>query len=309
MRPHARIADSPGQAPATQDKQKPIQPLSRPEESCVPGVTVDLIRKLKQIDIDYTESRLRGIQSLPGNPYGIRIERFGSATAFVSPGLPNAFSNRVVGLSAESADRIDEIVALYRDRRTRCRFDLFPGDLTLAVARQLAEHGLMQMGFRSILYGDPASDARSVCGSVEVQEVRTPHDFEIFQNVTFEGFAFPPENWPAERTNTGFWLGCPGWHLFLARIGGVPTSAGVLFTKDRVGYLASTATVAARRGQGGQSALIHRRLQHAAERECTVVASQTMFLSPSQHNLERLGLRLACTKAIWTEPVEGRPSL
>lgn len=274
------------------------------------GVTPDLVRKLKQIDINYTESRLRGVQQQPGNPFGIAIERFGSVTAFLSPGLPEPFHNRVVGLTADSADRIEEIVACYRARGIRCRFDLFPGDLTPAIAQQLAGQGLMHMGFRSILYGAPVPlpDWHCIHDDVEVQEVTTPEDFEAFQNVTFEGFGFPPPKWSVERTNTRFWLGCPGWHLFLARIGGVPSSAGVLFIKDDVGYLASTTTVPDQRGKGGQSAVIHRRLQYAAERHCAIVASQTMFLSVSQRNLERFGLRLACTKAVWTEPIGRAPA-
>jgi hypothetical protein len=73
----------------------------------------------------------------------------------------------------------------------------------------------------------------------------------------------------------------------------------VLRTGGGVGLLANSATVPAFRQRGCQTALIRRRLADAAEQGCELVAAQCAFGGASQRNLERAGLRIAYTKAVW----------
>jgi GNAT superfamily N-acetyltransferase len=55
------------------------------------------------------------------------------------------------------------------------------------------------------------------------------------------------------------------------------------------------------RGRGCQAALLRRRIDDAAAAGCELVASQLPFGSGAQRNVERAGLRVACTKAIWCD--------
>jgi hypothetical protein len=53
------------------------------------------------------------------------------------------------------------------------------------------------------------------------------------------------------------------------------------------------------RGRGCQSALLSRRIADAAAAGCDSVASLAEFGSGSHRNLERAGLRVAFTQAVW----------
>ena len=95
------------------------------------------------------------------------------------------------------------------------------------------------------------------------------------------------------------WLGQPGWRLYLARVDGVAGASAALTIGDGLGYLANAATVPAMRGRGCQTALLARRIADAAAEGCDTIASLAEFGSGSQRNLERAGLRVAYTQAVW----------
>ena len=92
----------------------------------------------------------------------------------------------------------------------------------------------------------------------------------------------------------------PGWRLYIATVDGTPAAFAALFVRDGVGSLAGAATVPALRGRGCQTALLHRRIADADDDGCDLIASQATPGSVSQRNMERAGLRIAYTKAIWS---------
>lgn len=86
-------------------------------------------------------------------------------------------------------------------------------------------------------------------------------------------------------------VGSGGRHHLIAERDGEPIGAAGLFTRRRVGLLATTAVVPAARGQGVQRALIAYRVRLAAERGCTLVAASANVGTPSAANLEKMGFR------------------
>ena len=73
----------------------------------------------------------------------------------------------------------------------------------------------------------------------------------------------------------------------------------MLTLDDDVGYLANASTLPAFRRRGVQGALIAARIADARAAGCEAVCSQAEFGSASQRNLERAGLSVAYTKAVW----------
>ncbi len=96
-------------------------------------------------------------------------------------------------------------------------------------------------------------------------------------------------------------LGRPDWRLYLAYVDERPAAMGMLHIADGVGSLAGGGTRPDLRNRGAQTALIHRRIADAAAAGCELVASQCSPGTTSQANLERAGMRVACTKVWWTE--------
>src|SRR6185436_1937291 len=92
-----------------------------------------------------------------------------------------------------------------------------------------------------------------------------------------------------------------GWRCYVAVLDGAAVSYGALFlAANGVGVCAAAATRPAWRGRGCQTALLRRRIADAARAGCDLVVVQASPGSGSQRNLQRLGLELAYTRAIWT---------
>jgi GNAT superfamily N-acetyltransferase len=89
------------------------------------------------------------------------------------------------------------------------------------------------------------------------------------------------------------------WTFFLASYENMPAGIGVLFIKDRIATLAAAATIPELRNIGIQSALLKHRIHQAKLQECDLIVGQAKFGSVSQNNMERVGLKIAYTKAIW----------
>ena len=65
--------------------------------------------------------------------------------------------------------------------------------------------------------------------------------------------------------------------------------------------LAAAATLPAYRGMGVQRALLNKRIEKAVEQGAKYITSEAVFGSSSHRNMERQGMKLAYTKAIWTK--------
>ena len=85
-----------------------------------------------------------------------------------------------------------------------------------------------------------------------------------------------------------------------SRIDGRPAAAAKLFLHDGVGYFADAATDPDFRGRGLQTALLRHRASVAARSGAELIYSQAAFGSTSHRNMERIGLRVLCTRSIWT---------
>jgi MOSC domain-containing protein YiiM/ribosomal protein S18 acetylase RimI-like enzyme len=94
-------------------------------------------------------------------------------------------------------------------------------------------------------------------------------------------------------------VGSGGRHHLIAEREGAPVAVAGLFTRRRVGLLATTAVLPAARGHGIQRALIAQRVRLAAERGCTLVVASANVGSPSAANLESMGFRQLQESALY----------
>jgi GNAT superfamily N-acetyltransferase len=247
-----------------------------------PLVTEELVRRLERAGGVFMLGWLRGFP-------GVSLERFGDASAPVCPARPELdFVNRVIDLFPEDADRVEAIVAHYRQHEVRPWFELAPAKGFERLAARLVEAGAAQTGFYSALCGLPsgASDDR-------IRELG-PGEAPAFAEVRMRAYGVEGDREPVAQWATG-----ERFHLYLAELDGKPVATAALVVSDGVGYLADAATLPEFRGRGLHGALIRHRLAAAAEFGCDVVGSVAEFDSTSQHNLERAGLRMAYTKAVW----------
>jgi hypothetical protein len=266
----------------------------------LPILTDDLSRQIEQVHVEFVAQRLGGIESQPGNPFGVRIVRMGRTVSFLAAKLPVGWMNTIHLLSERDLDGISEVVALYRQVGIKLRAEILPGDLTGRVAEVLTGLGMAQEGFHAAVYGIPVGGLMALPAGLEIHEVCLD-DFDAFLDIFLTGVGFPNNMHAGAKRNMQHWIEQTNWRLYLAKLNGCPVAAGVLSISHSIGYLAASATVPDHRNKGCHAALISRRLSDASLLGCELVVGQCVYGSASHRNMQRNGLYLAYTKAVWTE--------
>ena len=240
---------------------------------------------------------VEGLRDLPANPAGVTVERFGGAVALACSTLPDLdFVNTVHGLEPGVPKQVDEVTALYRGLGLRGWTEVAPAPGAEAVMERLSAAGWAQAGFWCSFHGTPK--ALPMPTGVDVAEASAA-DMPEFARIHLDGHEVPDDDRAAAEAAVQRWHGRPGWRMYLARVDGVAAASAALTVDAGLGYLANAATVPGMRRHGCQAALLARRIADAAAAGCDTVASLAEFGSASQRNLERAGLRVAFTQAVW----------
>ncbi|MGD0719716.1 MAG: GNAT family N-acetyltransferase [Roseiarcus sp.] len=261
--------------------------------------TPDLVGRAAQIASAYTQSRMRVLERLEGNPLGIEIRIIdGAAVALIARDLPSPFFNSVLGLRADHEALIPSLAAWYRASEANGRFVVEPAAFTPALGRALAKAGHAPVGFHAILIGAPGASApNSPC--VAIERVATADAMEAYLDAYVAGWSIPDAQRDGFKANVRPWLAEPGWALYLARVDGRPAAAATLYHRDGGAYCADAATVPAYRRRGLQTALLARRIADAGAAGAAFVCSGADYLSGSHRNMERAGLRLLSLRTVW----------
>ncbi len=251
--------------------------------------------------MDYSFSRLDGMRQATGNPLQIEIKQFGKAVAFAIQAWPDFwYGNKVLGIAPSSEAYLDEIIDFFASCNLGFRFEIMPGELNSALASRLHQLGFCQMSFNTAMYGLPSLDQGSWPNQqVKVRQVY-PDETNRFLDLYQEGFELPPLN-GQEREVVLSWLerAKQSVSLCMAFVNNTVVGVGILYIKDGIGLLADAATLPDYRRQGCHAAMLQHRIAYAAENHCELLTSFVEFGSASHRNLERAGLRVAYTKAMW----------
>ena len=234
---------------------------------------------------------------------GIQTARFGNALAFVTQSLAgDPVYNRVIGLTARDEGSIDPIVEWYAQNGIPCQIDLCPYQADQGLLLSLVKHGLYQSSYDMILYGMPSPHISPPLPHIVVRTVH-PQELDLFSDLFKQGFLESHEGLDIDIRLCGEYAkglyGRPGWHLYLTYVQETPAAVAMLYIQDQIASLIAGATVPQFRGKGCQTALIQRRSADAAQAGCTLLVTQTGVGTTSQHNMERAGMRIAYTRAIW----------
>ncbi len=264
-------------------------------------LTKTLLGIVEQSEIDALEDRLAGVKSLNDNAMGVELKRFGNAVAFSVKNIPGPSYNTVKGISGENIDGVGEIIEFYSSRGIPPRFEVTPGNASGDLFRKLSTLGFYQSGFHTSLYRSLSSDDSPQAvkqNNIQIEEIGL-EDFDIFGELYTKGFGMPVAFKDFVTANNRVLAESDDWTFYLARVEGHPAGIAVLFRKNDVATLAASATVPEYRNRGVQTALIQNRIQQAIDEGCQFIIGQAAFGSVSQMNMERAGLKVAYTNAVW----------
>jgi GNAT superfamily N-acetyltransferase len=258
--------------------------------------------RVERVDVDYLRARVGALARVAGNPRGAAVRPVGDGWAFLVDAVPNPLFNHVMGLTADAVAGLPDLAGWYAEHGRPLRVDVTPAQADRALLTALTAQGLSQTGFYAGLYAEagPAADRARAAGGGGVDT--EPTDPGEFAEVYVAGFGFPDRHREAMAESVRVLAGHPDAHFYRARVGPATAGVGLLFLADGVGYLATAATLPAHRGRGVQGALVRRRIITAHEAGCDLIVGHTGVGSASQRTMERNGLRLAFTKALWSTP-------
>ncbi|MBE4909277.1 GNAT family N-acetyltransferase [Bacillus luteolus] len=262
-------------------------------------LTNDLAIKIEKSEIDCLYSRLSAIQARVGNPMGVSIEKFGQATAFSVKNIPGPAFNTVKGLSAGDEDYIEDILNFYKEKDIPVRFELPPAQVSKELLSYLSKKGFLQTDFHSSLYSALDTECEEGDELIHVREL-DKSEYDLFGELYIQGFQMPSFLKSAIAENNEVLYNIDGWKFYLATFEKESAGIGVLFHKDGIATLAAATTVPEYRNKGVQTALLKGRINQAIRQNCNLVVGQARYGSISQNNMERVGLKIAYTKAIWT---------
>ena len=261
-------------------------------------LTKELAETVEQSEIDALHSRLTAIKEIDGNPMGVAIKQFGNATAFSVKSIPGPSFNTVKGLKDGDEKFIDNIIDFYNSREIPVRFELTPANTSPKLFANLNKSGFYHSDFHTALYA-PLPNVNELSGSNVSIRMVGKNEFDTFAAIYTQAFQMPSFLKSGIAQNNEILYDSDNWFFYVANIENEPAGIGVLFINDGIASLAVAATVPHLRNKGVQNALLLKRINQAENLACNLIVGQAKFGSISQNNMEKVGLKIAYTKAIW----------
>ena len=259
---------------------------------------VELSRRLTRVGIAYTIARMKVIEARSGQP--VEVRRFGDAAALMARQVPSPHFNAVVGLRGGQENLVGELDDWYRANDIKGRFVVAPGDLSAELGRALAARGYAQTDFDTVLYAAPPPAAarrhavRDRRGRFTWRHGRVPRRAAVRlgrsapstmrapRRTCAAGSTcrLPPLPHPDRRPSGRRRRNC------------FSTTASAISPTPRPIRISAAADC---RPRCCVTAAPSRR-----NRARELIYSQAAFGSVSHRNMERVGLRVLCTRSIWT---------
>lgn len=269
-------------------------------------MTKDVAFQLEQAKADYIASWLHAIQKQAGYSFHFDTLYRGKVRAFVARDLQEiGLFNLVTGLGFHEEKVLEEIMRFYHDHEVEKYYlEINPYHVSPDFLACLVSHGFSLSRFETYVYGEVTAPPPRVSTSISIREV-TPSEIDLFATLHIEGYqeALRSVSEPILKLyyeSLKALYGRPGWHLYVAWVHDIPSGIGMLYMQGGKATLAGGATIPNQRQQGVQTALLHHRIQVAAQAQCPLIIGQASVGSTSQQNMERLGLRTAYTSTTWT---------
>jgi GNAT superfamily N-acetyltransferase len=226
------------------------------------------------------------------------IELGGGVAGFVGAGSP---ANGAIGLGFDGEVTPGQIATIER-------FFLDLGEEPIISVCPLAHPSLIAVlsmrgwtvgTFENVLVRalSPADMFDPPTRGVGVYEARSDDDLVLWATTAARGFAAPDEPTVADlRLATAATSRADGRFLF-GLVNGEYAGTGQIEIESDLGWLSADTTLPEFRRRGVQSTLQRARLEILRNDGCRMAVTESVPGSPSQRNMERLGFRVAYTRA------------
>jgi GNAT superfamily N-acetyltransferase len=257
-----------------------------------------LISQLDAAQFACAQGRLNAVCDARGDRSLARFVEWEHLRCTLSPGVPNQIFNVVRVSGPVRLPDVTGALEAYQRHDLTPTIEVSPGAASAELAELLSDHGFRHTDFHPIFVRLASELAPSAPTGIGVRRVGHA-ELDAFTELYLRGWQI--EEWlaPHMRSYIAHWPRQRGYELYVAMEQQTPIAVAVLFMYEDVCYLADAATAPEHRNRGAQAALIAARIARASEVGAQVVLGQADFGSSSQRNMERAGLPVCYTRAVW----------
>lgn len=223
---------------------------------------------------------------------GLRAECFDDALVLEAPGIDHLLFNRVVDVRLpQQAEVVRDNVRRFEGQGIR-RFFVQPVENAWSRERVGQELGLEPYPRRWIELARGGGAVPEPATPFRLREARR-EEAQACAAILASAFDMPAAAEPVLRAL----VGRPRWRVEVALEAETPVAAGVSFVDGSAATLLFAATDPAFRRRGAQGALMARRVAHALDRGCRLIATETGEkvdgeVNHSERNMRRCGFRV-----------------
>lgn len=268
------------------------------------GVEYDR-RELDRVEARFWREVWESVPPAVAAEHGVELASFGPVQSTLVDGLADVgMMNLTLGATAPGAVADGDLGTAVDRARARGVAGYVPvtPDLpeTEAAESWLAENGFAPAYGWMTFVRDAHPPRFKTAGDVEIVAVEDP-DAAPFGTIAALGFGLPA--WSADLFAN--LPGRPGWHCYVAHVGGEPQACGAMLIDGEVAQLGFGATLEPARGRGAQLALLGRRLEDAAGAGARLLFVETGERDPdrpaaSYRNILRAGFEEAYVRPNWS---------
>jgi GNAT superfamily N-acetyltransferase len=260
-----------------------------------PLLSLELAREIELAEAQAAVACAERLAAGRGNGAGAVASVAGGFAVYCGANSP---VTQAVGLGlngAVSKEEFNKLEEFYFSRKEPVRVETCPmADGTLI--EQYRERGYHVSEFSNVMVRPvEKAAAAALPGGIEIVKA-AEGEIDLWALTVSQGFA---EHFPVTQELLGImrmFAEGKNTECYLARIDGKVVGGGTVAMRGRIAGLFGASTLPAYRGRGVQTALLHARMQRAAERGCELAMSIALPGSASQRNITRQGFRTLYTR-------------
>jgi GNAT superfamily N-acetyltransferase len=262
------------------------------------NMDVELAQGIEAAESEYLRSRVERLAAVSGNPYGARVFSNAGFPCFQVKASPSPMLNRIYG---DIANHPQAVLKLLNESAAHSTVTpLIGAPSALKPNAVVGESTLERLrGWTHLQLVCAIEKAVLSEHSFEIEEV-TSQTQALFADVHAGGFHTRPEHRLLNQASFAGQTPDGRLKLYLLKSGGaVVAGASVYLASNGIAYLGTAATRKDARGSGYHGALISHRIKQARQHGCHWVAATALAGSQSRRNLERAGLTVSHTQALY----------
>jgi GNAT superfamily N-acetyltransferase len=270
-----------------------------------PLLSLELAREIELAEADAAIACAERARTAQGDGAGAVAGVAGGFAIYCGANSP---VTQAVGLGlngAVSNEEFDQVEEFYFSRGEPVRVETCPmADGSLI--EQYRDRGYHVSEFSNVMVRPVERAAAALPAEIEILKV-AEGEIDLWTLTVAQGFA---EHFPVTQELLGImrmFAEGKNTECYFARLDGKIAGGATLALRGRIAGLFGASTLPLFRNRGVQTALLHARMQRAAERGCELAMSIALPGSASQRNITRQGFRTLYTRVKFEREVQPTP--